>query len=448
MTLAPRFVMIPVVKAGSDGGVLLQVIASNSPREVHEKRLNPMIAHLLQYKLFKSGEAALTALRRLRLISRQPAYRRLLGQQQLVGYLEVADGRVGVGLSEETSRSAELGLALALLLFAAQSRMSSVFATGALSSEGAGAASFEHGVPVAPVAMISQKLAAIRASLDAEGGSIPKTLLLPKETVDGRSTLEVHGSEIKDLIAAFHGRKRKLEVHAVATLEEAARVLGITSLVMGRAQRRRLAAVSAAVLAASFGIASWLWLSAPIPLAWATVAVQGAGDVATPLRVRYAADGALVRQPDCFDEERVRRFGKGDRIVLAAEVVRPERLAPLLGGYHFAVLGVGETGGVKEFHDREMRVSTERGSPRLSIEVLASDGTAERTRIIVLARRAASFDRVSLRDGVRATLAAAPAGEKINAATGFLVRQAPGFEKLDIRTVSEEVACAEPASSR
>ncbi len=448
MTLAPRFVMIPIVKAGADGGVLLQVIASNSPREVHEKRLNPMIAHLLQYKLFKSGEAALTALRRLRLVSRQPAPLRLLGRRQLIGYLEIADGRVGVGLSEETSRSAELGLALALLLFGAQSRMSSVFATGALSSEGAAAASDDDGVPVYPVAMISEKLAAIRARLDAEGGSLPKILLLPKETVDGRSLLEAHGDEIAKLISAFRDRNRELEVHAVATLDQAARVLGITSLVMGPAQRRRLAAASAAVLAVSLGVASWLWLTAPIALAWATVAVQGSGDVATPLRVRYAADGALVRQPDCFDEERVRRFGKGDRIVLAAEIAHPERLAPLLGGYHFAVLGVSDRGGVKEFHDREMRVSTERGSPRLGIEILASDGTAERTRIIVLARRATSFDRVSLRDGAHAAMAAAPPGEKINAATSFLVRQAPGFEKLDIRTVAEEVACAEPANSR
>ena len=79
------------------------------------------------------------------------------------------------------------------------------------------------------------------------------------------------------------------------------------------------------------------------------------------------------------------------------------------------------------------------GKPRLpddydlSIEI-PIEGLSERVRLFVLARRGFAINANKLRTDLEALLANKSTGERINAATTWLARQAPGYLDYTFRT--------------
>ncbi|MEQ1713853.1 MAG: hypothetical protein ABL908_20995, partial [Hyphomicrobium sp.] len=397
---------------------------------------------LEQYRLYAAGEAALSAIRRLAIVRRRGGALPVLRERPVSGFLEVTNGEAARGLTRETGGSAELGIALALLMHAAQCQTRTVFATGALDRDNDATGALATNVAVRPVAGLSAKIEAVRRSSGAPGAAMAAILFLPRKTIDHQETAAVHAAELDALRTDFAAKGVELAICPVATLEEAVARLGINGLVMDERSRRLVGLGAAAALLGGLALAGHFWLASPIALELSTWPVAGAGDVPTPLRVRYGPDHALVRQSDCRDGDRNRLFGPGDRLVLAVAVRAPGRLALALGGYRFAVVGLSETGVVKEFRDREIRLVHDAGAPRLAIEIAASDGREERTRVVVLARRIVGFDRLQLREDVRGVMDAVPASERLNAGWVHLQRLAPGSLKSDIRTTAMEVTCA------
>jgi hypothetical protein len=452
MAKALHSVLVPLAGKPGEAGRLARITAGDvAPAGSGEMQLDPQIAGLRQSKLYRAGETAQAALRETELVRRIARRLVLTRRTPVPGYLSVADGQDALrGLDEKaTSSSAQLGLALALVLHAADHPVRAVFATGALLPGGVDPSVVlpRERVAVHPVEGIPEKLAAVATLAGTKGAAVPGQLFLPATTTDGRATREAYAGEIAALEAAFAAHGHPLTVHAVATLDEAIERLAIRSLAIDRREtwlRRAIAGTVAAGILGAVAHTGWqAWLARPIDLTLASVPVAERGERVTPLRIRHTTTGERQLQPDCRDADRVPLFGVGDRIVVAAEVREPEAAVRQLGGYRFAVLGVSASGGVKEFHDRELRFTADHGKPRVAFEIVASDRVEEVTRVLVLVRRVVGFDRAAIRDEMRRAVDAAPPGERINAATALAARLAPRHVSIDIRTMAGEVSCTD-----
>src|SRR5262249_30191456 len=125
MAFSAREVLIPLVGSG-EAGALCRVAADGHLPPQHPAHLDRSISELLEGGLYQAGQQARAAVRRLQLGGwlRRPAP---------VAVSIVNPGDVA-GLAPDNSASAELGLALAMLMFTTQSPNRIVIASGALES--------------------------------------------------------------------------------------------------------------------------------------------------------------------------------------------------------------------------------------------------------------------------------------------------------------------------
>jgi hypothetical protein len=157
---AAREALIPLV-GDAAGGSVARIAADAELAAPHAAHLDRSLIELLENGLYQAGQQAKSAVRQFPL----PGHTWLPRASEALHVVNPGDV---VGLGAENANSAELGLALALLMFRAQSEQRAVIASGALDLN-----SGRRDVPVLPVHHLAGKLRLIVRHF-SQPGSAPR----------------------------------------------------------------------------------------------------------------------------------------------------------------------------------------------------------------------------------------------------------------------------------
>lgn len=397
-----REVLIPLA-AGGDGR-LGRVAADRGLPPPHPAQLERAISELLEVGLYGAGQAARAAVRQaLGLRFFQPLTARLSLYPLNPGDF--------LGLGEENSDSAQLGLALALLMCRAQSPARVIMATGALDI-----VTGSREVAVRPVAHVGEKLQLLHDAHARPGASpAPALALIPSREPDGADPLQRHAALIARLDAMG------TRVVPVATLAEAVRWLGATRAWVPWPQKLAAAALLGAVLAVGGALGVRAWQQRPIALEFVPI-VDAAGQVwMTPARGRLVRGVPVRLGPLCpestplmlSDEALVLAVAPADR---AAEHVAYALVAVSAEGLKLLPAPAADR------RDQHLRtwVSMEPGE--------------DLTLVAVLAWRQGGGDLAALESRLRAVIDRTRPGERIARARNLLSGVAPGQLQFLIRS--------------
>jgi hypothetical protein len=207
MPFTSREVLIPLVGPGS-GGALCRVAADGNLPPHHPAHLDRSISDLLESGLYQAGQQARAAVRRLRLNGgwlRRPAP---------VALSIVNPGDVA-GLAPDNSASAEIGLALAMLMYLAQSPNQTVIASGSLEAN-----SVDPDGRIRPVHHLHAKFGVVERHFRQSGVAAPPALFFtPAVDVDQAEVREKYADAVARLLAMG------IDVVPVASLRAAAEKL-------------------------------------------------------------------------------------------------------------------------------------------------------------------------------------------------------------------------------
>ncbi len=295
--------MIPLASAAGRHGRIAHVHADGT-KPTNDAKLSPEIALLNDCKLYPAGAIALAAVRQLALKPSGLALIQRLGQPPKTAYLSVSNAPELYGLTPENSSSAQLGLALAMIMYQGQSPVQLVIATGELATK----SSLSHArdghpqdVPVKPVGLIEPKLETVRQLLDDyKGGPFSSSIpfFFPKYTGEGEETLAVHRAEFERVTAAYREHGIILKLHAVSSLQEALRVLGLKRVKPQIRDRVALGVVAGMALTGIAASAAEYWLKRPIGIEFAPIILtNGEGRRARFLRGRFPMARCSSFQP-------------------------------------------------------------------------------------------------------------------------------------------------------
>jgi hypothetical protein len=413
-----REVLIPLVGAGSTGA-LARIAADGQSGDPHPAQLDRRLSPLLQSGLYPAGEQALAAVRLLNLPRGSALGNRLRAAAGDEALHVVNPGDIR-GLGPENSSSAELGLALALLMFRAQTSETRVLASGALDLNGA-----DHDTPVVPVHHLGDKLRLALQYFDQPGSPpAPRWFMVPALDPDG-STVQGKYRAQSDAL-----RARGIELCCVRSLGEAARILGAHKYAPTRAEYLVRWAAAAVCVAAGVAALAHVWLNAPIPLSFAPVADTDHSLIATPVRVRARGASAELLAPCRLDDGRLPGFTIGDEIAMQLHAGSADGWS--LGGYHLALVAVSASAGVKVLPVPPSQILKPGGDVGYQVDV---PGPEEETLLVWLAKRGAAFDLAALQDRLRRAEAPLRPADNISAVRNVLQHAAPGILTYDFRSV-------------
>jgi len=458
MAVSPRTVLIPIVGARGDNGVLASVRISDVAPRHNPAGLNPQIADLINWRLYEAGANALGAISRLNLPRHRLALLNRIRPKGLPGYASVTNGTEVAGLNAAQNRSAELGLALGFVSFAGQSRDRMIVATGQLATGGHPGGAQHDAVEVLPVGHIEGKIATLRRVIEmTDPDGFPSRLLwfVPKTTLEGEPLEDQHATALAELENACRHKGLRLRVCPVGSLAEAVRELGVTSIGPTTVDKVLSSAMLAGLAALVLGAGIWLWLTAHLPLSFNEVTLASGEAVLSPAR---ASSNTQVRhfilQDTCSDANRLPLYRIDDWMLLNVSAADAGLISDWLGGYHFTLVAVSNRSGVKvlplsSFRRGRPGEPPSSGKRRRALKVaLPITGPAEMTKLFILARRGRPFDEARLRRKLKEILADEPSAQKINAAETFLDGVAPGSISYPFRSVEEEPECGEQKAER
>jgi len=458
MAMSPRTVLIPIVGARGENGVLANLRISDVAPRHHPAELNPQIAELINWRLYEAGANALGAISRLNLPHSRLALWSRVRPKGLPGYASVTNGTEVAGLNAAQNRSAELGLALGFISFASQSSDTMVVATGQLTTAGHLAGSQHEAVEVLPVGHIEAKIATLRRAIEtADPAGFPSRLLwfVPKTALDGQALEARHAAAIAELEKICRDKGLKLRVCPVASLAEAVRELGVASIAPTTADKVVSSSMLAGFATIVLGTGVWLWLTAHLPLSFKDVTLASGEAVPSPARARSTTqDRDFILQDTCSDANRLPLYSIDDWMLLNVSAADAGPISDWLGGYHFTLVAVSNRSGVKVLPLSSFRRGRPGESPssverrRMLKVALPIKGPTEMTKLFVLARRGRPFDEAQLRHRLKEILADEPSAQKINAAEAFLAEVAPGSIAYPFRSVEEEPECGERKAER
>lgn len=413
-----REILIPLVGAGG-AGALARIAADGQSGDPHPAQLDRRLSPLLQSGLYPAGEQALAAVRLLKLPRGSVLGNRLRATAGDEALHVVNPGDIR-GLGPENSSSAELGLALALLMFRAQTEETRALASGALDLNSA-----ERDAPIVPVHHLGEKLRLVLQYFDQPGGPpAPRWFLVPALDPDGTAVLDRYRAQSDAL------RERGIDLCCVGSLGEAARILGAHRYAPTRAEY--VLRWSVGTLCASVGLIALarIWLDAPIALSFAPVADTDHSLIATPVRVRARGPSAELLAPCRLDDGRLPAFTIGDEIAMQLHAGSADGWS--LGGYHLALIAVSASAGVKVLPVPPSQILKPGRDVGYQIDV---PGPEEETLLIWLAKRGAAFDLAALQERLRrAATPLRPTGN-ISAVRNVLQHAAPGILTYDFRSV-------------
>lgn len=452
MQLAPRSVIVPI--AGLAGASsLIEVRADDIPPPSNDEGFDPQLAKLFGWgTLYQSGATAMSAVRRLRLGSVGVGRLRMLRGQPIPGYLSLQNAADIAGLDPANSRSAELGLALALIAYCGQSQATAIAATGQLETTARLGQAVDRSVKVEPVGRLAAKIAAVADNVEAQAlGARTGRLCfyLPARTEDGAETLVAYAGELERLrrVCALQGGT--LDVCPVETLNDAVVHLGIRGIQPTPADRMIATGLGVGALALIGWVAWASFVNAPMRLVFEDIVLADGNKVHSPLRATFEQErGAFVMSPACLGPQATPVYRSGEMLVLRAAVRNSGTWNGLLSGHQFIVVGVSERSGVKvlppvafapPLHDVDAGVSL--AGETLSV-ALPIEGPPERTKLVVLSKRGSPFDAAQVRKTIEEATAGKIENERINAATAALTRLAPGYIDYTFRSAEGDVSCA------
>jgi hypothetical protein len=453
LTFTPRHVFIPIADPRGNGGRLTMVRADDVP-PAYDAALLPQIAELAHRDLYEAGSVALGAIRRLRLHTRGPVDFQPLRAKPIPGFLSTSDGPNVISPDPANARSAELGLALALLAFGGQCSERVIIATGQLDAD---AAQVED-VFVHPVGELSRKFQAIHDAVVA--GAVPVAgtariqLFVPERTADDRETSIVHADDLANLKSAVVRKGGTLEICPVSTLNGAVKHLGIRGLAPTAGEQLLLGGSVVGLLAALTGLMGYFWFNSAIQLTLADIVLSDGAALASPIRAGFdPTKRAFVMREACLGAQATPVYRAGESLVMRVAVADPAKRPEFFRGYHFTLVAVSERSGIKVFPPEALgRPLAKSGDGRnvmslplqskseLSVDV-PIEGPSERVKLIVLARRGWPTNADSLRTALAAALKDKPENERINAATTYLSRSAPGYLDYTFRSVEDVTTC-------
>ncbi len=452
MTFTSRTVLIPIIGAGETDGRIIRVQADSSLPERNDAGLDPQINQLNDWQLYEAGAIALGAVKRLQLSAKRMALFHRLKKKPVSGTLSVTNGPDIVGLHCDHNKSAELGLALGLLMYAGQSRDHVVIATGCLARAADPASVLSDDVDVLPVEGLSTKIETIRRSLDQYKGDARTSrffFFLPDKTSTGEKVSEEFAADLERLKRDFNDRGLKLRICPVSTLREATEKLGIKALEVTTADKLFAGGVIAAISLASLSIAAWLWLSAPIELSFAQVTLASGDSVSSPTRAQYnvkAKRYTLVET--CIGDRNLPAYKAGEWMIVRTRISAAGWFTSVFGGYHFALVSVSEKSGIKVFPPNTFHKGLTNRSDETSVSgelsvALPVTGPAESNKIIILARRLSPFNVEALQQGLTKEIADVPPARYVNRTVSYLSQQAPGYLDYSFLSVVKEPECAD-----
>ena len=417
-----------------------------SDEKARDKDWDRVAAPLRKVGLYQAGCAAASAVRKLG-IRRPPT-----ALYQQISRLAWIDGQRLHPASAQgptEGRSAELGLALILLMGASGSRQRQIIATGALGGQPRGA--IEDDVEVLPVASLPEKLRLVLTL--ARHGALPalekgQTLLFftPRRFQDGGDWREVASlAEVGELKGEGVG------VVPVARLGEAA-----AELMVGRARHLLADQVAAALVAG-------LVLATGVGMAWSAVQertiamafLPGGGGAfeAVPFQACFTPDGGYYPVP--LQREGVAysiRGGEtlGWRVRVGQPAEEAEGLARWLAPEAYFIAQVM----VSEYSRAKVMVPQLAGAEVVKVPPggiwewgWKLNDRSESNGLVLLARPDGPFDPDALREALLERFPRADGGTAdsggldVTAAVNFVAGLAPGAVKFIVQTAESSVPC-------
>lgn len=430
-------VLIPGVEPDSNKGRLLKLYIDLGAKfvstQITHRGYYPAVEELLSINLHRSGSFALNRIKDL--LDPQSFQFFKLGQRQI---------QCGAQLVATEGGSAELGIALLMLMAGAGSRQMSIIATGKLDES----EKLEKNTPVEPVGSLQIKLATVLE--EAKNGNLhgATTVFIPKSDENQKSPIEDVCAELQ---------KVGLKVVPVPTLEDAATHLGINLDVRRRLIVRRAVLSGVALLCAgAVGIAVWS-ARQPIPLRL-EAPTGGAGSLlircfsprkGLPDYESLPRDGLTPQVPVNGNLSWLIRLGEPPLPNPSLSNRLLDKIAGIVGyeGYHLAVAYVGERSGLHF-------LATENGAAQLRKRAgtiwgrsQQLDDQAEAGVLVFLVKRFFGFDLDALQkqfeERFTGSTRGANASGYLSLAADFLAKQADGSLAAYFQSVHKPSPCDE-----
>jgi hypothetical protein len=420
---ASREVLIPLVD-GRSAGALCRVTANGTLPSAHPAHLDRAISELLECGLYQAGQQAQAAVRRVELP------RGWLDRPAPVALSVLNPGDV-VGLTPDNSASAELGLALAKLMFITQSGVERVIATGRLLPKVDGADAL-----VAPINHLRAKFALVIRYFSQPGAPPPPKLFFTPLTDTHDEPVRVKfAAEIDEL------RQMGITVQPVADLGAAASAVRAIRLARRPYVRWSERAITLLVLV-SIGAAGAYWsLSRSIPLQFLSAALANGRVAMTPAGLRKQPSGDDVLLSNCSSPDGLAILRSGDTLVFRVGSI-PESawLQPFQRQFHLLV-AVSDKSGAKVLPlPQDIETAGVHSGDAIAFKLSVTDGPDEDNMVALVARRFRPFDAAAIEKSLHERLASLQPSERISATRNLLSRIAPGYIEFAFRSTRES-AC-------
>lgn len=442
---SPRSVLIPLANLGGRDGRVARIVAGGVRTAYHAAGLNPHITDLHDWNLYEAGSNALGVVKNFVLPTES-----LLGRlriRPLTAHISVTNGPEILGLDRHNAKSAELGIALAALMYETQSAAKMAIATGSLAQN----ALPDGDIAILPIAYIDQKIAALRDALERQkGGAFASSIvfILPDKTEAGEKTAEVYAAELGSLQAQFKAQGVALSFCFAGRLRTALAALGGRAMKAHPAEKFASRVIAGAGAAALCALGLLTFLNAPIKLSFAEIDIASGERLDSPLRGVFDVSlQKYVVEKVCLGPQRMPVLRNGDSLFIRVKA-EADAVSRLLG-YNFAVLTVSEHSPVRAFTSDMISLTPEAArlkslNPNAQTElagIIDITPPPERTTVFVLAQRWRHFDPGSLKREVEEVIADKPGADRINSAAAYLARRAPGYIDYYFVSTEDEPKC-------
>jgi hypothetical protein len=416
MSFTSREVLIPLAGQGATG-VLCRAAADGHLPPHHPAHLDRSISDLLESGLYRAGQQARAAVRRLRLNGGW------FSRPAPVALSIVNPGDVA-GLAPSNSASAEFGLALAMLMFITQSPNQIVIASGALEPN-----STDPNAPIRSVHHLLTKFSVVEQYFQQSGITAPPALFFTPE-------LDTDGTPVRDRYAEpiAHLRTMGISVVPVQTLREAAARLRATRLQIRPYERWLQRGAIAAVLLGALSMAAIWAVRRPIPMEFRAVSLDDGRIVQTPVRLLGRPDGSDELLPPCRPGGGLPAYRAGDRIRVKIGSGDPNDWVGYFGANYHAMVAISTTAAV-------VKIAPLETTPPGGTIDFQDSVEPSLDAFFIVTRRLRPFDIDRLREQLHKRIDELNVSERLNAARAFLREAASGVLEYDFRVESGGKDC-------
>jgi hypothetical protein len=432
------------VGANGEGGHLFEAIADSTPPPAHPARLTPQISELFDFGLYGVGQIVREAVTRFIAARRAKLWLDRRNGAAAPWNLRISDSHIG-RLTEENSRSAGLGLAIAALCQAFGRDVGVIFATGEVvlpSTPGV------LSVSIGPVGGMRGKLALIGDYFVQHRKWLAGRrliLALPRDALDGRPLADAEGSTLGRLASEAAGIGANLEIAYLGSLDELEATLGPFLLPEFVTPRRAFAAAAVALALGALGYGVHWAARAPIELAFVATSepTRSLNDSAAPRRARYDNEtDKLNPLAPCFDAQREPLVVGGETLIFR---VSARDAWPWVGRWRPPRLFVASVSRAAD----PVILDAARFKAVGGHEAPGSDLTAaipvepveDQVRLFIIATRDPALDASHLQADLRAALRGLSGAAVLTTTTSYLADRLGNVIDYEFKVTNDASAC-------